>query len=119
MVGLPARGKSLIAGKMVRWLKWQNITAKIFNVGTYRRDDNPHPDASFFDVNNKSGEIARAAAAKAAVTDLIKWFDDKKNKVAFLDATNSTKKRRKWIYEQITQAGFLRKCASSIVGNFH
>jgi 6-phosphofructo-2-kinase / fructose-2,6-biphosphatase 2 len=109
MVGLPARGKSLIAGKMVRWLKWQNITAKIFNVGTYRRGDNPHPDAAFFDKDNKAGELARAAAAKAAVNDMIKWFEDKQNMVAFLDATNSTKKRRQWIYEQVTQAGYLRK----------
>lgn len=109
MVGLPARGKSLIAGKIARWLKWQNIIARIFNVGSYRRNDNPHPDANFFDVNNKAGEQARTAAAKAAVADLIKWFEDKQNKVAILDATNSTKQRRRWIYEQITEAGLLRK----------
>jgi 6-phosphofructo-2-kinase / fructose-2,6-biphosphatase 2 len=113
MVGLPARGKSLIAGKMVRWLKWQNITAQIFNVGKYRRSENPHPDAAFFDVNNKAGEQARAAAAKEAVADMIRWFENKQNKVAFLDATNSTKKRRRWIYEQVSEAGYLRKSDSS------
>lgn len=115
MVGLPARGKSLIAGKIVRYLKWQSVTAKIFNVGSYRRNDNPHPDANFFDVNNKAGELARTAAAKAAVADMIKWFQDKHNKVAILDATNSTKKRRRWIYEQITEANLLRTYTPPVV----
>ena len=109
MVGLPARGKSLIAGKIVRYLKWLSVTARIFNVGSYRRNDNPHPDANFFDVNNTAGEQARRAAAEAAVADMIKWFSNKKNKVGILDATNSTKARRKWIYEKITEAKLLRK----------
>ncbi|ETN37696.1 uncharacterized protein HMPREF1541_07319 [Cyphellophora europaea CBS 101466] len=107
MVGLPARGKSLIAGKIVRYLKWLSVTARIFNVGSYRRNDNPHPDANFFDVNNTAGEQARRAAAEAAVADMIKWFSNKKNKVGILDATNSTKARRKWIYEKITEAKLL------------
>ena len=109
MVGLPARGKSLIAGKIVRFLKWQNATAKIFNVGSYRRNDNPHPEANFFDINNKEGERARRAAAEAAVADMLEWFKDKNNKVGILDATNSTKARRKWIYEKVNEAGLLRK----------
>lgn len=109
MVGLPARGKSLIAGKIVRFLKWQNVVAKVFNVGKYRRNDNPHPGANFFDTNNKDGERARKAAAEAAVADMLEWFNDTNNKVGILDATNSTKERRSWIYEKITDAGLLRK----------
>lgn len=37
MVGLPARGKSLIAQKIVRYLSWLSINSKCFNVGGYRR----------------------------------------------------------------------------------
>ncbi|KIX06372.1 uncharacterized protein Z518_04348 [Rhinocladiella mackenziei CBS 650.93] len=107
MVGLPARGKSLIAGKVKRYLRWTSVKAEVFNVGKYRRTDNPHPDAKFFDVNNPEGEKARRAAAEAAVADMLKWFKDKDNKVAILDATNSTKSRRKWIYDKIVEANLL------------
>ena len=126
MVGLPARGKSLIAGKgelqshpevdylttsVKRYLKWTSVKAEIFNVGKYRRNDNPHPDAKFFDINNPEGEKARRAAAEAAVEDLLRWFENPDNKVAILDATNSTKSRRAWIYDRIKADGrqLLRK----------
>ncbi|KAL2441401.1 Fructose-2,6-bisphosphatase [Exophiala dermatitidis] len=107
MVGLPARGKSFISGKVKRYLKWTSVKAEVFNVGNYRRTDNPHPDAKFFDVNNPEGEKARKAAAEAAVNDMLEWFKDKENKVAILDATNSTKSRRKWIHDKIVEANLL------------
>jgi 6-phosphofructo-2-kinase/fructose-2,6-biphosphatase 2 len=118
MVGLPARGKSLIAQKgkrqspsaylsekcptnihltVVRYLGWLSITAKCFNVGNYRRHDTPQPTADFFDTNNKEGERLRRAAAEAAVADMLKWFKGQNNLIAILDATNSTKSRRRWI----------------------
>ena len=78
----------------------------------YRRDNNPHPDAKFFDVNNTEGEKARRAAAEAAVDDMMKWFEDKDNKVAILDATNSTKDRRKWIFDRIQSTGNLLRMPS-------
>ena len=37
MVGLPARGKSYITKKIIRYLKWQQHNAEIFNVGNRRR----------------------------------------------------------------------------------
>ena len=114
MVGLPARGKSLIARKgtfpsplgsadadchtiVVRYLAWLSIPAKTFNVGSYRRQDTPSPTADFFDTGNKVGERMRQLAAEAAVNDMIKWFEEEKGVVGVFDATNSTKKRRAWI----------------------
>ncbi|KAF2862529.1 bifunctional 6-phosphofructo-2-kinase/fructose-2,6-bisphosphate 2-phosphatase [Piedraia hortae CBS 480.64] len=105
MVGLPARGKSLIAQKIVRYLSWLSIPARCFNVGSYRRTATPHPDASFFDNSNKEGERLRRAAAEAAVTDMCKWFKDPNNMTAIFDATNSTKERRRWIKERCDQDG--------------
>lgn len=35
---------------------------------------------------------------------MINWLKDPSNKVAILDATNSTKSRRKWIYEKLEAA---------------
>ncbi|KAK2745683.1 Vacuolar morphogenesis protein 6 [Myotisia sp. PD_48] len=105
MVGLPARGKSLIAGKAVRYLSWIGIPAKIFNVGQYRRQDTPQPTAQFFDTSNPDGERLRRAAAEAAVADMIQWFANTDGQVAILDATNSTKSRRKWIHDICRSAG--------------
>ncbi|KAK4555686.1 Fructose-2,6-bisphosphatase [Recurvomyces mirabilis] len=105
MVGLPARGKSLIAQKVVRYLDWLSITAKCFNVGSYRRTGTPHPSASFFDFSNKEGERLRRAAAEAAVADMCKWFRKPDNLIAILDATNSTKSRRRWIKERCDAEG--------------
>lgn len=121
MVGLPARGKSLIAQKgipprtilqcsaeadrtvsllVVRYLAWLSIPAKTFNVGSYRRADTPQPTADFFDTGNPEGERLRHAAAEAAVADMVKWFENGDGVVAILDATNSTKARRRWVYER-------------------
>lgn len=36
---------------------------------------------------------------------MLKWFRNENGVVAILDATNSTKERRKWIYEICTNAG--------------
>ncbi|EEH35739.2 fructose-2,6-bisphosphatase [Paracoccidioides lutzii Pb01] len=105
MVGLPARGKSLIAGKALRYLAWVGIPARIFNVGQYRRQDTPQPTAAFFDTSNPDGERLRRAAAEAALTDMLRWFADTDGQVAILDATNSTKSRRKWIHRTCAEAG--------------
>ncbi|KAI1936912.1 Fructose-2,6-bisphosphatase [Ophidiomyces ophidiicola] len=105
MVGLPARGKSLIAGKALRYLSWIGIPAKTFNVGQYRRQDTPQPSASFFDNSNHNGERLRRAAAEAAVNDMLNWFRTSDGQVAILDATNSTKQRREWIYNTCRLAG--------------
>lgn len=126
MVGLPARGKSLIAQKgmrpsypynrhelkltqthelVVRYLRWLSIRAKTFNVGSYRRQDTPQPTAHFFDTSNKDGERMRHAAAEAAVNDMLKWFKSDGGIVAILDATNSTKARRRWVRERCDANG--------------
>ncbi|KAK4974854.1 hypothetical protein LTR28_009649 [Elasticomyces elasticus] len=104
MVGLPARGKSLIAQKVVRYLGWLSITAKTFNVGQYRRTATPNPSAEFFDQSNSEGERLRRAAAEAAVNDMIRWFEAGQGLIAILDATNSTKARRRWIQEKCEAA---------------
>ncbi|EFW98878.1 fructose-bisphosphatase [Grosmannia clavigera kw1407] len=104
MVGLPARGKSFIAQKAQRYLQWLSIPAQTFNVGNYRRKDAAQPPADFFDTNNSEGERKRRAAAEAAVADMLKWFRAG-GVVGILDATNSTKERRKWVIDTCTAAG--------------
>jgi 6-phosphofructo-2-kinase/fructose-2,6-biphosphatase 2 len=81
-----------------RYLKWLSIDARVFNVGTYRRSDNPHPTAEFFDTNNAEGEKSRRAAVQAAIADMVDWLVNKEGTIAILDATNSTVARRRWIH---------------------
>lgn len=97
MVGLPARGKSFISQKIVRYLSWLSIKSKCFNVGSYRRQGAPRPSAEFFDASNKEAYRIREQAVTQAVEDMMNWFSDEEGVVAILDATNSTKERRKWI----------------------
>lgn len=98
MVGLPARGKSLISQKIVRYLSWLSIKSKCFNVGTYRRDITKDDiDASFFDPNNVKGLKLRQCAIDSAIKDMMRWFQDENGVVGILDATNSTRQRREMI----------------------
>jgi 6-phosphofructo-2-kinase/fructose-2,6-biphosphatase 2 len=87
-----------------RYLRWLSIPAETFNVGNYRRTDAPQPTADFFDTNNPEGERKRRAAAEAAVADMLAWFR-KGGVVGILDATNSTKERRKWVMDTISKEG--------------
>lgn len=105
MVGLPARGKSYIAQKAQRYLQWLSIPAKTFNVGNYRRNHDPHPTADFFDANNPEGEKQRKIAAEAAVGDMIGWFRSEGGVIGILDATNSTKERRRWVQDICDREG--------------
>lgn len=89
----------------LRYLAWVGIPAQVFNVGTYRRLDTPHPGAGFFDPSNREGEKMRKAAAQAAITDMLNWFRKGRGTVAILDATNSTKTRRKWIQDSCKKEG--------------
>lgn len=88
----------------MRYLAWVGIPARVFNVGSYRRNNTPQPSATFFDPHNEEGERARRAAAEAAMADMLRWFETGKGVVAILDATNSTKERRKWIHEKCRDA---------------
>jgi 6-phosphofructo-2-kinase/fructose-2,6-biphosphatase 2 len=90
---------------VVRYLHWLSIKAQTFNVGQYRRQATPNPTAAFFDTSNPDGEKLRRAAAEAAVDDMCKWFRTGQGLIAILDATNSTKSRRRWIKERCDAEG--------------
>lgn len=74
-------------------------------MGSYRRLQEAHPSADFFDVHNAQGERMRRQAAELAVKDMLEWFETSDGVVAILDATNSTKARRSWIKELLQGHG--------------
>jgi len=76
MVGLPARGKSYISKKLVRYLNWDGLKAKFFNIGMYRRNIvGVDCDASFFDMNNAEAVKARENCANEAIADLANYIN--------------------------------------------
>ncbi|KAF9414795.1 Fructose-2,6-bisphosphatase, partial [Podila epigama] len=104
MVGLPARGKTLISQKVCRYLQWLGITTKVFNVGNYRRKlHGAHQLHNFFDPHNPEGERSRREAAVEALSDMIYWFKKEQGVVALYDATNSTRSRREMLLAECSK----------------
>jgi 6-phosphofructo-2-kinase/fructose-2,6-biphosphatase 2/6-phosphofructo-2-kinase/fructose-2,6-biphosphatase 4 len=103
MCGLPARGKTFVARKLMKYLKWCNISAKVFNIGNYRRQEcgTSECTAEFFDPNNKAAKEAREKCAILALEDMLDFLANKGGFVGIYDGTNSTKERRKKIRDMV------------------
>jgi len=105
MVGLPARGKSYISNNILRYLTWKEINTKIFNLGQYRREIfGAGQSSEWFSSNNEESTKIRHELFKTAMNDLIKFITTE-GQVAILDATNTTKSRRKNIIDTLTSVG--------------
>ncbi|KAK0551798.1 Fructose-2,6-bisphosphatase [Tilletia horrida] len=111
-VGLPARGKSYLSNKLMRYLRWLEYDVKVFNVGQLRRalaqaklknsGVREQHTADFFDPNNEIGYTLRKQMAEECLEQLIGWLKRGGN-VGILDATNSTRSRRKFIAERVSR----------------
>jgi broad specificity phosphatase PhoE len=105
MVGLPARGKTYIARRVARYLQFfHGAPTKVFNVGNYRREiSGAKVGSSFFNPKNEKTLAERQTAAQHAMRDLKGWLGEKndKGRVGIFDATNTTKKRRNWIMDEL------------------
>ncbi|SNX84336.1 probable FBP26 - fructose-2,6-bisphosphatase [Melanopsichium pennsylvanicum] len=112
MVGLPARGKSYVANRVLKYLRWLEYDVKVFNVGQLRRalarakynqsgikEDHT---ASFFDPSNPSAYKLRSQMAEECLEQLIGWLKRGGN-VGIHDATNSTTARRREIADRIAK----------------
>jgi broad specificity phosphatase PhoE/predicted kinase len=105
MVGLPARGKTHMARRVERYLRWLGYRTGVFNVGNYRRErlgtQQPH---SFFDPDNAEGRAARREVAMLALEDLLAWFAEG-GEVGIYDATNTTRSRRALLADRMRAHG--------------
>lgn len=105
MVGLPARGKSYIARKLARFLRWLGHETRVFNVGEYRRSIvGSRKTHEFFDPANPDGLSERKRVAMLALDDLIQWTKGD-GQIGIYDATNSTRERRAMIRERCEAEG--------------
>lgn len=101
LVGLPARGKSYVATKIVNWLRWRGSSAELFNVGKFRRQQVETSQAAddFFAPGEQATSM-RDALAFAVLDSMMEWLKDGGD-VAVLDATNTTRKRRADVLRRI------------------
>jgi broad specificity phosphatase PhoE/predicted kinase len=98
MVGLPARGKTTIAAKLKQSLTRDSINTRIFNNGDLRRKmirENTSY-SGFFDPMNKKG-VALREKIGLINTERARRYLQGDGKVAILDATHASAKRRKQI----------------------
>ncbi|HHH27268.1 MAG TPA: fructose-2,6-bisphosphatase, partial [Polyangiaceae bacterium] len=106
MVGLPARGKSFTARKIARYLTWRGHHTRVFNVGSYRREQlGAKKEHSFFDPDNREARQARRKVALDALDDAIRWLKEDNGEVAVFDATNTTRSRRQDLRAACDAAG--------------
>lgn len=116
LVGLPARGKSFIARKLLNFVTWRGSECRVFNVGKYRRwAAEGVCDAAFFDSKNENAAALRQQVASLAMDDMLQWLDhedegsndtpttERKDRIGIFDATNSTKERRDWVLKECTR----------------
>ncbi|KAL4226924.1 6-phosphofructo-2-kinase/fructose-2 [Mactra antiquata] len=100
MVGLPARGKTYMSKKLTRYLNWIGIRTKAFNVGEYRRAATKLKCHDFFRSDNSEAENIRTKCALMAIDDACKFLQSG-GEVAVIDATNTTRERRKLLCDLI------------------
>jgi len=104
MVGLPARGKTYIAKKLIRYLNWIGINTKVFNVGEYRRlATEAYRSHDFFRPDNQEALKIRQKCALDALEDMCNSLQDGNCEVAVYDATNTTYERRQLIYQTVVE----------------
>lgn len=100
MVGLPARGKTFTARKLVGYLSWLSYPTRAFNVGEQRRATyGAGQSHEFFDPDNADAARQRAALAEQALDSAFAWLRSE-GRIAVLDATNSTLERRRRIRDR-------------------
>jgi 6-phosphofructo-2-kinase/fructose-2,6-biphosphatase 2 len=109
MVGLPGRGKSYMAKRIKRWLNWKGLHCQVFNLGHYRRRLYPqeNTNSSWFDHHNEEQAQKRQHVLDAMLSDLKEWVMSRADchsggLVGIIDATNTTKSRRDYLYQQLS-----------------
>ncbi|KAL1947499.1 hypothetical protein VTO73DRAFT_13223 [Trametes versicolor] len=101
MVGLPARGKSYLSNKLMRYLKWLEYDVKVGEANTPSGKREDHRASYFSHVNAEATRI-RDQLANDSLEMLIQWLREGGN-VGIHDATNSTIARRRQIVERVSR----------------
>ena len=123
LVGLPARGKSLLGHKLEQFLGWRGYITKGFRVGAKRREmakeDNPAAQpstgsASFFDASKAYAAAVREMVSIEAFGEAMDWLSAG-GQVAIFDASNVQVQRRAKLLERV-RAERAKSAASGLGG---
>ena len=88
-----ARGKSIVAEKLERFLAWRGWRTQAFSAGARRRAKLGAGSASFFEKKSDQAG-AREQVAKLVLEEALGFFDSG-SEIAILDASNCTLARRR------------------------
>ncbi|CAH0389089.1 unnamed protein product [Bemisia tabaci] len=107
LVGLPARGKTVLAHKLAKHLHWIGYKSKVFSVSYYRRKHIELYDShEIFRIDNTEALEIRQLSAHEAQEDATEWLQAEGD-VAILDGTHATPTIRKEVYDHfVKQMGF-------------
>lgn len=102
MVGLPGRGKTYIARKIARYLRWIAYRTRAFSLAKYRLDQMGSKTAEFFDPTSSSNYQTRNSLIMEALEDTCRYLA-RGGEIAIIDGTNTTKDRRQLIHDRIAR----------------
>eukprot|EP01063_Lacrimia_lanifica_P018981 TRINITY_DN2597_c0_g1_i1.p1 TRINITY_DN2597_c0_g1~~TRINITY_DN2597_c0_g1_i1.p1 ORF type:complete len:597 (+),score=201.63 TRINITY_DN2597_c0_g1_i1:157-1947(+) len=102
MVGLPGKGKTYTARRVMRYLSWLGVKCQVFNVAVYRRKNVGYPNADFFDGDNNETSERLMEVFNDALQDTLRYFQSDEGQVAIFDGTNHSLKRRSIIKETMS-----------------
>lgn len=95
LVGLPASGKSTVCKQLSSFLQSNDYKCLIYNAGNVRRLlRRTFSDADFFNPDNAAAQEQREQFAAIAMEQMLEDFRNNRINVGFLDATNTTRRRR-------------------------
>jgi len=113
LVGLPARGKSLLGHALERFLSWKGSNTRLFSVGNRRRElaSSTHgperrPEtgtASFFDSKKAYASQVRETVSLEIFDEVLDWLTNEGGHVAIFDAANVSIQRRAKLHERASK----------------
>jgi len=92
-VGLPGRGKTYIARKVARYLRWINYRTRVFSLAKARLDKFGTKDPEFFDETIAEYQSQRLEVLVDTLEDVMRYLN-RGGEVAIVDGTNTTRTRR-------------------------
>lgn len=82
--------------------------AQVFNVGDKRRTKRGYMSQDSYNFNDKEYMDLRFQMSVDTMGDMKQFLVEKPSRIAIFDASNVTRKRRKWIHNELTKLGELQ-----------
>ncbi|CAH0564689.1 unnamed protein product [Brassicogethes aeneus] len=102
MVGLPGRGKSLLAKRLSRYLNYTGDITKVYDISEYRRKHmKKYTTHDMFRADNLPAWRIRQQSFREALEDAADWLKRPDSQIAILDGPNVSRSQRQEIYDLV------------------